>query len=69
MSDNFLDDFAKWSAHHFEIVEKNERDAKRYRWLRRQYAEGLQTYFAEDCAHTEDGIDAEIDALMAKSEE
>ena len=58
-----------------------EQDAKRYRWLRNQYAQGKQTYFAENCASdcsrnpspesikkVESMIDAEIDELMAAAD-
>lgn len=41
------------------------KDAERWRWLRRQYAEGRYTYFAERCGNTESAIDEEIDELIA----
>lgn len=54
-------------------------DAKRYRWLRNQYARGKQTYFAEKCASdcsrnpqpdsikkAESMIDGDIDKLMLR---
>jgi hypothetical protein len=37
-------------------------DAERWRWMRKRYAMGEDTYFAESCPNTEDGIDAEVDA-------
>ena len=51
----------------FEI-ERLRKNDERYRWLRRKYAAGQETYFAESCADSEDGIDAEIDAKMALGE-
>ena len=42
-------------------------DAERYRWLRSQYAQGKQTYFAEYCSGLEVEIDKTIDAEMGKN--
>lgn len=44
--------------------EQTEADAKRWRWLRAQYAKGKQTYFAETCSNSETKIDEEIDLLI-----
>ena len=39
------------------------KDAERYRWLRQQYAQGKQTYFAEYCSGIEVEIDKAIDEV------
>ena len=48
-------------------AEKLLDDAERYRWLRSQYAQGKQTYFAEYCSGVEIEIDKAIDAEREKN--
>jgi len=48
-------------------AEKLLEDAERYRWLRSQYAQGKQTYFAEYCSGIEIEIDKTIDAEIERS--
>jgi hypothetical protein len=41
-------------------------DGERYRWLRKEYAEGRETYLAE-CVPSENALDEYIDRQMAKT--
>lgn len=47
-------------------AEKLMDDAERYRWLRKEYAEGRETYIAENIS-SESMLDKHIDGKMAKT--